>query len=206
MYVKFKKRQQRRTQTVRLFKSRKPSMKKILITLATAILSAVLAQTFSLEESHSNQRIEYKKSQYTGRVKAVSDGDTLRLIDKNGRTHKIRLAYIDAPETTQAYGQIAKTHLQNLVLNETITVKVIDVDQYQREVAQISKNNIDINLKLLEEGHAWHYRSIAAKTQNKAEFYQYEAAEKQARSQRQGLWKQRHPQAPWAYRKEQRNH
>lgn len=39
-----------------------------------------------------------------GKVIRVSDGDTIAVLDKDNKTHKIRFASIDAPESKQAYG------------------------------------------------------------------------------------------------------
>ena len=43
-----------------------------------------------------------------GEVVSVSDGDTITLLDANKTQHKIRLAGIDAPEKSQAFGQASK--------------------------------------------------------------------------------------------------
>lgn len=46
-----------------------------------------------------------------GKVVGISDGDTIRLLVENGQqkiTHKIRLAQIDTPESSQPLGQKAK--------------------------------------------------------------------------------------------------
>ena len=50
-----------------------------------------------------------------GHVVAVSDGDTITLLDANKQRHVIRLMGIDAPEKAQAYGQKAKESLSDLV-------------------------------------------------------------------------------------------
>jgi hypothetical protein len=44
----------------------------------------------------------------TGRVVAVSDGDTLTVLDADRARHKIRLSGIDAPEKAQAFGERSK--------------------------------------------------------------------------------------------------
>ena len=80
---------------------------------------------------------------------------------------------------------------------------MFDTDQYGREVAQIRLHGRDINLAQIEEGHAWHYVSIAKRRQDKADFAAYSRAEAGARSSRFGLWRAQSPQAPWAYRKAQ---
>ena len=43
----------------------------------------------------------------TGRVVAVTDGDTIKVLDADNTQHKIRLTGIDAPERKQPYGKAA---------------------------------------------------------------------------------------------------
>ena len=140
---------------------------------------------------------------FQARVTAVHDGDSVRATDRHGQRHKIRLAYIDAPELQQAHGMAARDALRRLIDGQQVEVAVLDTDQYGREVAQIRLHGRDINLAQIEEGHAWHYVSIAKRRQDKADFAAYSHAEAGARSSRFGLWRAQSPQAPWAYRKAQ---
>ena len=140
---------------------------------------------------------------FQARVTAVHDGDSVRATDRHGQRHKIRLAYIDAPELQQAHGMAARDALRRLIAGQQVEIAVFDTDQYGREVAQIRLRGRDINLAQIEEGHAWHYVSIAKRRQDKADFAAYSRAEAGARSSRFGLWRAQSPQAPWAYRKAQ---
>ena len=140
---------------------------------------------------------------FQARVTAVHAGDSVRATDRHGQRHKIRLAYIDAPELQQAHGMAARDALRRLIDGQQVEVVVFDTDQYGREVAQIRLRGRDINLAQIEEGHAWHYVSIAKRRQDKADFAAYSRAEAGARSSRFGLWRAQSPQAPWAYRKAQ---
>lgn len=47
----------------------------------------------------------------TGYVVAISDGDTVTVLDDRHQQHKIRLAGIDAPEKAQAFGERSKQNL-----------------------------------------------------------------------------------------------
>ena len=141
---------------------------------------------------------------FQARVTAVTDGDSVRATDSHGQRRKIRLAYIDAPELQQAHGTAARDALRRLIDGQQVEVAVFDTDQYGREVAQIRLHGRDINLAQIEQGHAWHYVSIAKRRQDKAGFAAYTRAEAGARSSRAGLWRGKSPQAPWTYRKAQR--
>ncbi|MCF0122175.1 MAG: thermonuclease family protein, partial [Lachnospiraceae bacterium] len=58
----------------------------------------------------------------------VSDGDTITVRTKYGEKIKVRLYAIDAPEKAQPYGPQATGILKRLVLNEFVTVEVVDTD------------------------------------------------------------------------------
>ena len=163
-------------------------------------------------ESHSGTAAQIERKQpanrsgkrYTGIVTAVSDGDTLRITDTHGQKHKIRLAYIDAPELQQAHGQTARKALETVVLGQTVEVHIFDTDRYRREVAQIWSNRRDVNLMQVMQGHAWHYVSIAKRRQHKQDYAAYTEAERAARRERLGLWQNHNAQAPWVFRQQER--
>ncbi|HGM0375439.1 TPA: thermonuclease family protein [Neisseria gonorrhoeae] len=138
---------------------------------------------------------------YTGTVSKVYDGDTLHVIDGDGAKHKIRMAYIDAPEMKQAYGTRSRDNLRAAAEGRKVSVRVFETDRYQREVAQVSAGKTDLNLMQVQDGAARHYKSYAKEQQDKADFADYADAQIQAERERKGLWKAKNPQAPWAYRR-----
>ena len=147
----------------------------------------------------TSQRVQ----SYSGRVTRVSDGDTLHVTDSNGRKHKIRMAHIDAPELQQAYGTRSRDSLKAVAEGEKVTVRIIEIDRYRREVAQVWKGDTDLNLLQVRQGAAWHYERYAKKQQSKQVYSDYAAAQKQARSEGKGLWRSSNPQAPWDFRRAQ---
>ncbi len=88
--------------------------------------------------------------------------------------------------------------LKNLLDNEIVEVEVKDKDQYGRIVGVVYHNNRNVNLYMLETGNVWYYKQYA-KGQ-----YDYANAEKRAKENRLGLWKDKNPTPPWQYRREQR--
>lgn len=142
-------------------------------------------------------------------VFAVSDGDSIRVIDGSGQRRRIRFAYVDAPELDQAYGKTAHKALRQIVEGQRVEVLVFERDRYGREVAQIRLNDRDIGLWMIANGHAWHYKQYAKRTQNSVDYNDYTYAQVQAQQSRIGLWQAVQPQAPWDFRaklREQQSH
>lgn len=178
-------------------------------TLAVALLLAACVPTqmppsVSGSSASETAAAVSKGSRYTATVTAVSDGDTVRVRDRHGHTHKIRLAFIDAPETKQKHGLNSRDALLRLADGQNIEVEVVDIDRYRREVARLRVDGRDLNYSQVENGHAWHYASLAKRNQEPSDFARYQAAEQNARQQRSGLWQHPRPLAPWDYRKQQR--
>lgn len=74
---------------------------------------------------------------YTGRVVGISDGDTITVLDSSNGQHKIRLAGIDAPEKSQAFGQRSKENLSALVFGKPVTIETKKNDRYAREIGKV---------------------------------------------------------------------
>jgi len=131
-----------------------------------------------------------------GRVVAVTDGDTLTMLDGRKQQIKVRLAEIDTPESAQPYGTRAKQELSRLVHGKTVTVKVQDIDRYGRTVERVYVGELDVNAEMVKLGAAWVYRKYVSDQS----LY---ALEKQAKQKRAGIWNL--PEAeqipPWKWRK-----
>lgn len=130
-----------------------------------------------------------------GRVVKIMDGDTLSLLDANNQQHTIRLYGIDTPEWDQPHGKAAKRALAKSVDRRTIGVVTVDTDTFGRTVGTVYRDSRNINLAMVEAGHAWWFTRYAPYERH------LEAAEKQARAQRIGLWSEREPTAPWVWRR-----
>ncbi|TCW31510.1 thermonuclease family protein [Gulbenkiania mobilis] len=138
-----------------------------------------------------------------GIVVGVADGDTITVLDLAQQQHRIRFAFIDAPEKAQPYGQKAKQALSDLVYRQAVRVETFEQDRYGRVVGRIWLGETDVNLRQIEQGLAWHYRAYA-KNQPPVDYARYAAAELAARSQGIGLWQDKRPVAPWDYRRKKR--
>ena len=139
---------------------------------------------------------------FSGKVVSVADGDTITVLRVQGDTKtpvKIRLAGIDTPEKSQDYGNKAKQALSSKVYGKTVTVTFETKDRYGRTIGDIHLNGVWINLQMVSEGWAWHYKQYSKDKQ-------LAAAEIASRNTRKGLWAdQNKPVPPWEYRRGQRS-
>lgn len=130
----------------------------------------------------------------TGKVIKVSDGDTITILDNENQVYHVRLDKIDAPEKKQEYGFESKQYLKSLIWMKDVLVKYNKKDRYNRILGIIYCNEQEINLMMVENGFAWHYKHFD-KSIN------YIMAEKQAKENKVGLWKSEHPIEPYQFRK-----
>ena len=135
-----------------------------------------------------------------GRVIKVTDGDTVNVLDVDKKTHKIRLAGIDAPERGQAYGQAARKFLANQINQKIVCVEWHKKDKYRRLVGVIKYEDKDVNLSLVKAGYAWHYKKYQ-REQSPPNRVLYAQTEIQARSDAIGLWSEPSPINPSDWRK-----
>ena len=138
-----------------------------------------------------------------GKVVSVADGDTIKVLDATKTQHKIRLQGIDAPEKAQAFGQKSKQSLSQLVYNKQVTVEYQKKDKYGRTLGKVILNGTDVCLEQIKLGMAWHYKQYKS-DQPKEDRETYAQVEQTARIQAVGLWKDKMPNPPWEYRKQQK--
>lgn len=136
----------------------------------------------------------------TGKVIAVTDGDTIRVLDAQNVQYKVRLAGIDAPESKQAYATRSKKSLSDLVFGKTVTVEFNKHDRYGRIVGKVLYKKADMDLQQIEVGLAWHYKQYA-KEQSTSDRQLYASAEARARAAQLGLWHDPNPMPPWEWRR-----
>lgn len=132
-------------------------------------------------------------------IVSVGDGDTVR-VNRDGETTTVRLACIDAPEIAQApYGQQSKTQLLNLLsANPDVALRPIDTDRYGRLVAEIFSQGTNINLSLVQSGHAIAYRQYLSNCERAS----YLSAEQSAQQNQAAFWSAPNPVMPWDFRRQ----
>jgi endonuclease YncB( thermonuclease family) len=132
---------------------------------------------------------------FRARVVAVTDGDTVTVLDEQNQQHRVRLAEIDAPERGQPWGNRSRQALSALVFGKTVSVQQSDTDRYGRVVARLFADGRDVNRTMVEQGHAWAYQEYLTDET-------LVTTETRARSSRVGLWSMSDQQtvAPWDWR------
>uniref|UniRef100_UPI0035B077BF thermonuclease family protein n=1 Tax=Hylemonella sp. TaxID=2066020 RepID=UPI0035B077BF len=136
----------------------------------------------------------------TGRVVSVTDGDTVTVLDAAKVQHKVRLAGIDAPEKSQAFGQRSRESLVELVAGKTVIVETYKKDRYGRSIGKVLVNGRDMNFEQIRRGLAWFYRQYEVEL-SPDDRQIYDRAESEAKDYKKGLWSDRNPVPPWEFRR-----
>ena len=132
---------------------------------------------------------------------SVGDGDTVRVSDKSGAKVTVRLACIDAPETSQgSSGKWSTKTLKGMLQGKSISLKPQVKDRYGRTVAEIFVGTTNINLQMVREGAAFAYRKYL----KQCDGGDYLNAESMAKREKQGVWGPYQTQLPWEYRRSRR--
>ena len=132
-------------------------------------------------------------------VLSIGDGDTITVTEDSQRI-KVRLACIDAPETSQSpYGMEARKQLQNLLsIGSEVTLKIKATDLYGRSVAEVLKGRTNINQSLVGSGNAFVYWQYISGCDRQT----YSRLENNARLRKFGVWAVPDGiQRPWDYRR-----
>lgn len=132
-------------------------------------------------------------------VVKVHDGDTIIVLSQN-TSQRLRLAGIDCPESDQPYGAEATEATKVLALNIEVTVKPITTDRYGRTVAEVTlQDGRSLSHELVKVGACWWYRKYAPSD------VELKRLEREARTQRLGLWATESPVSPWEWRAQRRD-
>ena len=141
---------------------------------------------------------------HAGTILSVGDGDTITVREGSQRI-KVRLACIDAPETSQSpYGMDSRRALQGLLpIGSEVTLKTKAVDRYGRNVAEVLKGATNINQQQVASGNAFVYWQYISGCDRQT----YSRLENDARLKRAGVWSVTGGiQRPWDYRHNKRGH
>ena len=134
------------------------------------------------------------------KVLSIGDGDTIRVSSPSGANKTtVRLACIDAPETSQVLGIDARQALQEqLPIGTEVGLRTKATDRYGRTVAEVLKGTNNINQALVAAGAAFVYWQYIDGCDRET----YARLENEARSKSLGVWAVPGGiQRPWDYRR-----
>ena len=133
-----------------------------------------------------------------GKVIAIRDGDTITVLDSKRVQHEIRLLGVDCPESEQDYGQKATQAIAKKIHQQQVSVLWDEQDDHGRTLGHVYLGDRWINLEMVQEGWAWHYKYFS-------DDRELAAAEVEARQAKRGLWADpNQPEPPWKYRRRPR--
>lgn len=163
--------------------------------LLTVALAAPVAGCAALDDVADQASVSSGGER--GRVVKVVDGDTLRVRIAGGRTQRIRMARIDAPEqSTTRYahpecgGAEATEQLQRLVAGATVTLSrpsSEDTDRYGRLVREVTVDGRSVDEAMARGGWAKPYR-VPTASGGAAANRRIARAAADARRHRRGVW------------------
>lgn len=130
-------------------------MQKRIIFMSTIIILLILLMLFVLPKSDKSE-INKESKINENNVARVIDGDTFVL--QSGEV--VRLLCINAPERGEKGYEEAKTFLENLILEKSVTLEkdVSDKDIYNRSLRYVFQDNIFINKELVKSKNAKLFR------------------------------------------------
>tara|TARA_B100000674_G_C37761170_1_gene878026 strand:- start:173 stop:787 length:615 start_codon:yes stop_codon:yes gene_type:complete len=137
-------------------------------------------------------------------VVSVGDGDTIR-VSEGSRRLTIRLACIDAPETSQRpWGPRSTLFLKQLTpVGSEVTLRVQATDRYGRTVAELLNRRGNVNQLMVGAGQAFAYRRYLRQCDSQ----RYLQLENEAQRQSIGVWSigPSGITRPWDYRRGRRS-
>ena len=140
-------------------------------------------------------------STLSGRVIEVNDGDVITVFNLN-RPVRIKLLAVDAPEAGQAFGDVARNHLSELVHDKSVLVEYWGIAADGSLVGRVMLDKTDIGAQMIRDGAAWFDGGNQGRLSD-ADRDVYQQSEQAARSERRGLWQAQDPIAPWEFAKAQ---
>lgn len=154
-----------------------------------------------------------------GKPQGIWGGDDFQL-QHDAKLHYVLIEGVDSPKPGQNCYHDARDALIQLINHREIRVHVVRRDPQMREFGFVylpitamdpsdreqvsdrvdSKGELDVGYEILWQGWGWFDGSEIPQASR------YEAAQRDAREHRRGLWHQKNPIPPWVFQKMKRSH
>jgi len=138
---------------------------------------------------------DVQASSLFGKVIDVNSGDVITIFNLN-RPVRVKLLGVDAPEMGQAFGDVAKSHLAELVHEKSVLVEYFGIAGDGSLTGRVLLDNFDIGAQMIRDGAAWFDPNNVTHL-SPADREIYHQSEQAARSEHRGLWQAENPMAPW---------
>ncbi len=151
-------------------------------------------------EKVKKDNFNFKKENFIqGKVIAIYDGDTYSLLTLDNKTLKVRMEGIDAPEREMPFYKASRKKLSDLIYKKRVYFDKTGEDIHGRSLGfTYLEDGTDVDIEMLKAGMVWHFKRYNDNPD-------YADAEDLARDQKVGLWQDAYPEAPWTYRRNNRN-
>lgn len=174
------------------------------------VIGAAFPAEFKSEPKTTHYLVEYRRelpkgAELKGIVTSVPDSDSFDLLTADGKSYRVRLNGIDAPELEQSFGVNAQAALKELVHETTVRVvtqgedrvgQIIGDVYFHPKNAAASDREAQLNSQLVSAGFAWHFVRFAPDNELLS------TNEKEARMKKRGLWAEPDPMSPWDWRRQ----
>lgn len=132
-------------------------------------------------------------AQWRGTVVDVAAGDHYKIKKASGVKVDVRLYGIACPKSGQPYGDEAAIAIANKLLNRKVRVQQVETGLYDRVIAKVFHQSININQWLLRKGLAWVYTKYC----DKPFCDRWKGIQERKKASGTGLWEQTSPKPPW---------
>ena len=170
----------------------------VIFRATTILILAVAAATVAFAQQSGVKGVRMMRVR--GNVLAIEDSDRVKVAADDGNVYSVKLLGVDAPDENQSYFKKARKRLSELLDGKDVTL-MLRTNERDEAYATIFVGGDDVGLHLIREGLAW-FSPSRATTQNDADQTQYKSAEAAAKAAKLGLWDDKEPIAPWAFRGE----
>jgi len=134
-------------------------------------------------------------SQARGKVIKIKDGDTVVVLLSDNTQQTLRLAEVDCPEDSQAFGKAARQFTAGQVFGKTVTFYKVGNDRYGRGVAGIFYDQDKyLSREIVRAGFGWWYFKASKNTE-------LQKLQNEAKQKKLGLWADKNAVSPWEFRK-----
>jgi len=109
--------------------------------IALLVLSSVLAVFGQDQRKPATYYLGLEQEPIRGRTIGITDGDTIKVLSADKEQILVRIAFIDAPEKGQPFGERAKQALSKLVFDKEVELRPHTIDRYGLNVKKCGRDS-----------------------------------------------------------------